>query len=280
MLNGLAAWHYPHRTLKENIAYFTEQGYEAISLLGFHFIDGIREDGEGLAEAMKQSGCIFTVHHKLPATHGAQDVDTFAAEMRDIGAWQAKHSLVTNLTFDVADDIRDNIAPYVQLTIDSVPNCIVGVEDFGLNPAERVQIEYLKGNPRFAFLIDIGHMFLRLRGQCPHADHVTLFRHTDDEGPENENPGYESFMTALKSKEFPICEIHLHNNDGLDDLHWFLNDGPLDIPMMAKVIRDFGFDGVLTIESAPGFKFECKGKDADDGIAKTFAYWKDCLAKA
>ena len=34
MLNGLAAWHYPHRTLIENIEYFTAQGYEAIGLLG------------------------------------------------------------------------------------------------------------------------------------------------------------------------------------------------------------------------------------------------------
>ena len=133
MLNGLAAWHYPHRTLIENIEYFTAQGYEAIGLLGSHFIDGIRTDGEKLAAAMKASGCVFTVHHKLPSDHGAETVAIFEAEMRDIGAWQAKHGLVTNLTFDVADAIRDDIVPYVQMTIDAVPNCIVGVEDFGLN---------------------------------------------------------------------------------------------------------------------------------------------------
>ena len=280
MLNGLAAWHYPHRTLIENIEYFTAQGYEAIGLLGSHFIDGIRADGEKLAAAMKASGCVFTVHHKLPSDHGAETVAVFEAEMRDIGAWQAKHGLVTNLTFDVADAIRDHIVPYVQMTIDAVPNCIVGVEDFGLNEKERVQIEHYKGNPRFAYLIDIGHMFIRLRAQCPDADRVTLFRHTDDEGKANLEPGYDAFMTALKSKEFPICEIHLHNNDGAQDLHLFLPDGPLDIRMMAKVIKDIGFDGVLTIESAPGFKFACAGQAADDGIAKTFAYWKECLAQA
>ena len=280
MLNGLAAWHYPHRTLIENIEYFTAQGYEAIGLLGSHFIDGIRADGEKLAAAMKASGCVFTVHHKLPSDHGAETVAVFEAEMRDIGAWQAKHGLVTNLTFDVADAIRDDIVPYVQMTIDAVPNCIVGVEDFGLNEKERAQIEHYKGNPRFAYLIDIGHMFIRLRAQCPDADRVTLFRHTDDEGKANLEPGYDAFMTALKSKEFPICEIHLHNNDGAQDLHLFLPDGPLDIRMMAKVIKDIGFDGVLTIESAPGFKFACAGQAADDGIAKTFAYWKECLAQA
>ena len=276
MKNGLAIWHYPHRTLFENIEHFAAQGYESLSLLGFHFIDAVRADGAGLAEVVRKANIVLTVHHKLPATHTPADVDRFAAEMRDVGAWQAQYGLVTNLSFDVADEIRDNIAPYVQLTLDSVPGCVVAVEDFGLNEKERAQIEYLKGNPRFAFLIDIGHMFIRLRGQ--NTEGYTLFTHTDDEGPACDVPGYEAFKTALGSKEFPICEIHLHNNDGVRDVHWFLTDGPLDIRMMAQLLTDIGYDGVLTIESAPGFKFECKGKDADDGIERTYAFWKDCLA--
>ena len=72
----------------------------------------------------------------------------------------------------------------------------------------------------------------------------------------------------------------MHNNDGYTDTHQFLENGTLDISAIAKLMNELQFDGVITIESAPGFAFECKGQAADDGIAKTFAYWKDCLAKA
>ena len=71
MLNGLAAWHYPHRTLIENIEYFTAQGYEAIGLLGSHFIDGIRADGEKLAAAMKASGKAFTNPSRYAASENS-----------------------------------------------------------------------------------------------------------------------------------------------------------------------------------------------------------------
>ena len=50
----------------------------------------------------------------------------------------------------------------------------------------------------------------------------------------------------------------------------------MDIPAVAKALLARGFDGVLTVESAPGFRFECRGKDADEGIRKTLDYWKTC----
>ena len=68
--------------------------------------------------------------------------------------------------------------------------------------------------------------------------------------------------------------MHLHNNDGVDDLHWFLEQGKMDVPAVAKALQEMGFDGVLTVESAPGFRFECRGKDADEGIGRTLEYWK------
>lgn len=91
------------------------------------------------------------------------------------------------------------------------------------------------------------------------------------------NPGYDDFMQAFASKKFPIFEIHLHNNDGVDDLHYFFDDGTLDMNVIAKVLEDIKYDGVLTIESAPGFKFECKYPVADERILQTFELWKKLI---
>ena len=148
------------------------------------------------------------------------------------------------------------------------------VEDFGLNAAEREQIAYLKGNDRFGYLVDIGHLFICLRGQ--NRSGKALFTHAPDEHPVCEAPDSTVFRSAFESKEHPIFEMHLHNNDGVDDLHWFLEQGKMDVPAVAKALQEMGFEGVLTVESAPGFRFECRGKDADEGIVRTLEYWKKC----
>lgn len=91
------------------------------------------------------------------------------------------------------------------------------------------------------------------------------------------HPGTEAFLTAFRSKEFPVFEMHMHNNDGVEDMHYFLEDGALDVTGVAHAIKEFGFEGVLTIESAPGYRFECRYPDSDERIAKTTAYWRSVL---
>ena len=92
-----------------------------------------------------------------------------------------------------------------------------------------------------------------------------------------EQPTYEDFLSALLSKEFPIYEIHLHNNNGVEDLHCFLDDGNLDMKMIANVLKHIGFDGVLTIESAPGLKFQCAYSESDRRILENYELWKNLI---
>lgn len=277
MKTGLAIWHYPHRTVVENADYFIKQGYDSISLLGTHMVDVCKneDDSRALAELVARSGVVLTVHHLLPRTHSETDVAIFRDGVEAIAAWQKQYGLLAVYSFDVLQAIRDNIVPYLQYVLDTVPVCKVGVEDFGLTPEERAQIEHLKAEPRFGYLLDIGHMFIRLVGR--NASGVTLFTHSDSEGPVCENPGTEAFLTAFRSKEFPVFEMHMHNNDGVEDMHYFLEDGALDVAGVARAIRNFGFEGVLTIESAPGYRFECRYPDSDERIAKTTAYWRSVL---
>ena len=278
MIQGLAIWHYPHRTMVENIRYFAAQGFPAVSVHGAQFVNAIANPAvaSAVADAVRDTGVTFTVHYCLPRSHEAEEVEIFAAGIRAIAAWQRAHGLIAVLSFDVPQPIRSGqgIGAYVDLALDAVPDCRVAVEDFGLTPDEAEQIAHLRGNGRFGYLVDVGHLFIRMRGR--NSSGKTLFTHSPYECPLTDAPTDEAFRVALAAKAFPVFEMHLHNNDGIHDLHWFLEEGEMDVPAVARALREMEFDGILTVESAPGFKFECRGKDADEGILKTYAYWKKC----
>ena len=278
MKNGLAIWHYPHRTMEENIRFFADQGFSSLSVHGAQFVQALAEGrGEALAHAVRETGVLLTVHYEMPRSHEVERILPFRQGIDAIAAWQDAHSLIKILSFDVPAPIRDRVAPYIDYVLTHVSGCSVALEDYGLTPEERGQIEYLKGNRRFGYLVDIGHMLIRLIGK--NTGGKPLFTNRHDECPPSENPGYHEFMRAMASKEFPIFEMHLHSNDGVNDVHWFLENGALDVDMMTRVMRHIDFHGVMTIESAPGYRFECRGQDADDGILRTFAYWKQACLK-
>lgn len=276
MIQGLAIWHYPHRNMVENIRYFAAWGLPSVSVHGAQFVNAIADPAmsEAIAAAVSETGVVFTVHYCLPRGHAPEAVAVFEAGISAIAAWQRAHGSIAVLSFDVPQTIRRGvgIGGYLDFVLETVPDCRVAVEDFGLNADERGQIAHLKGNDRFGYLVDIGHLFLRMRGE--NRSGKTLFSHAPDEGPVSKTPDAAAFAAALEGKDFPIFEMHLHNNDGVEDVHWFLEQGEMDILAVAKALREMGFNGVLTVESAPGFRFECRGKDADEGILRTVAYWK------
>ncbi len=270
---SLADWHYPHRTILENVEYFLTHGYHVVGMLSFHVTAALNDgQGDALAEILARHDGYITIHGRLPAEHTEACVSAFQKEMDAYGAWQKKYNRILHLTFDVLDSIRDNILPYVEYALAAVPNCKVGCEDFGLNEKECAQLEPLHANPRFGYLLDIGHMYIRLRGEDKTG--YTLFTNSPLECPVTKNPTKDDFVRAFRSKTFPVFEIHLHNNNGVDDQHLFLEDGTLNMYIIAETLKEVGFDGIITIESAPGCTFECKGEEADRRIAYTREYWK------
>lgn len=279
MKNGLAIWHYPHRSVLKNVKFFAKQGFDSVSILGSDMDKICADDNqsEELARLVIENGIALTVHHKLPITHSEERVLSFQSTIDRFAAWQSEYKCLDVLSFDVPQNIRDNIAPYIDYVMESVPFSKIAVEDFGLTADEEKQIEYLKSNMRFGYLIDIGHMYIRICGK--NSEGFTLFTNSPDECPVNEQPSYNDFLKALRSKEFPIFEVHLHNNDGINDMHYFFDDGTLDIKMIADILREISFDGILTIESAPGFKFKCVYPESDERILETYALWKKYICK-
>ena len=278
MLQGLAIWHYPHRSMVDNIRYFAALGLDSVSVHGAQFVNAIADPAvwDAIGLAVRETGVVFTVHYCLPRGHAPEAVAVFEAGISAIAAWQRAHGSIAVLSFDVHQTIRGDvgIGGYLDFVLETVPDCKVAVEDFGLNAAEREQIAHLKGKDRFGYLVDIGHLFLRMRGE--NRSGKTLFSHAPDECPVSKTPDAAAFAAALAGKDFPIFEMHLHNNDGVEDVHWFLEQGEMNIPAVAKALKEIGFEGVLTVESAPGFRFACRGKDADEGIGRTLEYWKRC----
>ena len=276
MLQGLAIWHYPHRSMVDNIRYFAALGLDSVSVHGAQFVAAIADPtiSRAMAATVSDTGVVFTVHYALPRNHEPESVAVFEAGLAVIAAWQRTYGHIAVLSFDVPQPLRAGrgIGAYLDHVLEAVPDCRVAVEDFGLNESERGQIAHLKGNDRFGYLVDIGHLFIRMRGE--NVSGKTLFTHAPDECPMTKAPDAAAFAAALAGKDFPIFEMHLHNNDGVSDVHWFLEDGEMDVPAVAHALREVGFDGVLTVESAPGFKFECRGRDADEGIERTLSYWK------
>jgi sugar phosphate isomerase/epimerase len=117
-------------------------------------------------------------------------------------------------------------------------------------------------------------MNIRIHGV--NTEPINLFRNSPSECPQTANPGYREFLQAFRSKDFPIFEIHLHNNDAVNDLHDFLDVGTADMHDISAVLKEINYDGIVTIESVPGMHGYVY-PEADDKILETFEYWKDCV---
>ena len=279
MKNGLAIWHYPHRSVLENVLFFAEQGFDSVSILGYHMDEICADEQQSaeLARLINEKRIVLTVHHKLPLNHSEESVSSFKATVERFAAWQRKYKSIDILSFDVLEPIRDCITPYIDYVLEKVPFSKIALEDFGLTNGERQQIEHLKSCERFGYLIDIGHMYIRMHGKRHEGE--TLMINSPDECPATEQPTAEDFLRAFRSKEFPIFEIHLHSNDGITDLHYFLDDGVLDVKMIADVLKEIDYRGILTIESAPGCMFRCAYPESDKRILETYKLWKQCIGK-
>ena len=277
MKNGVAIWHYPHRNLIENIEHFASCGYESVSAHGNAIYSAIADPktSDMLARAIQENNVILTVHSALPSDHSESAVQAFQKRIQAYGEWQRKYGLIHILSFDVMQGIRDNVTKYIQYAIDTVPSCAIAVEDFGLNEGELNQLAPFRDNERFGYLVDVGHLCIRIHGK--NQSGYTLFSNSLLECPACTTPSYSEYLRAFQSKDFPIFEIHLHQNDGTEDIHQFLEDGAVDIPAIARVLKEIEFEGIVTLECAPGYRFECKYPESDRKIQESFDLWQSLL---
>ena len=276
MKNGLAIWHYPHRSTLDNVEYFINQGFSSVSLHGNQMFEVACDQTQSarLADLIRERHTLLSIHGALPYTHKECDVQSYMDKIDAFAKWQAKYGLIEVLSFDVHEPIRDHITEYIKYALEHIPMTKIALEDFGLNDDELRQIQPLRANKHLGYLLDIGHMNLRILGK--NQEGLTLFKNSPSECPQSSSPTYDDFIRAFKSKALPIFEIHLHQNNGISDQHYFLKDGCIDVPMIAELLHSIQFDGILTLECAPGYRFECKNEAADQGIMDSYSYWLQC----
>lgn len=255
---GLAAWHYPHRSLTENIKFFTENGFNAYSAIGGDFYRACSDEteSEALAKALDVKKPAFTVHFKIPDPDNAEETAKFDDAIPKMRAWQEKYGMLDILSFDVWGD-RQRCVPKIIETAEYFRGAgtVIACEDIPLDASEAEWYgDYQPDRDKFGLLIDVGHMNLRL-------------------SKAGDNSG-EAFRAAFEKKPFPIFELHLHNNNGLKDEHELLWNGTIDYRAIIRLLKERGYDGIFTIESVPAWH-GFTGSDADAEILKCRGWWLD-----
>ena len=254
MKKSIAIWHYPYRTPTENIYYFASHGFEALSQSGYFFNSSIStEERSAFTKAIRDTGVRFTVHHLLPCARKNYTAEAFTEHIKEFRRWQDETGLLWNLSFDVPTELRPHASCYIQTALDIFrgTDTKISVEDYGVTAEERADLEPLRKYENFGYLIDLGHMNIRLRN----TDRVTPYPSANQQGegmplpPGDGSP--EAFRNALNGKTFPIFEYHVHNNSGYDDDHRYMEDGTIDTKGLAKVLKDLDRDQVCTLELVP-----------------------------
>lgn len=235
---------------------FIGYGYNAMSFSTAHLKAQPEDAVRRAAELVKQ--------HNLPVTfHGNTEIGF--DQLMEYVAMFSPH--VACITFDAtrAKEPRGmlydaaEMAPFIRAVLDATADTDipVGVEDFPLN-CEAADfygddLAAVIDDPRFGMLVDVGHMNMYLTSERYYA-----------------GMSIADYFTALP---LPVIELHLHDNNGYQDQHGWFGMGTLDFAAVADAARAIGFDGVSTIEIAPGMHGSTP--DADRRHARTtLEQWK------
>jgi sugar phosphate isomerase/epimerase len=71
-----------------------------------------------------------------------------------------------------------------------------------------------------------------------------------------------------------LLELHLSDNNGIEDQHLPLGMGGIDFDSLARGVKRVGFDGLLTIEIEPRPSLGDSGAMAKRDIIESLSYWR------
>lgn len=158
-------------------------------------------------------------------------VDMLQGRLLDITFDAELHWTTAGYLFNV-----EKMCPYLQQldTLARSHGFCYGMEDFpeGSRAVDvyAEQLQLLFDSPRFGILIDVGHLHQSMHG----------FGYI--------NPSFEEHFAQLPCK---LLEVHLHDNDGRNDLHLPLGASSIDFKAVAHGLDAIDFDGVCTVEVIP-----------------------------
>ncbi len=238
MKTAIAIWNYcwNPENIMEWIVKFAESGFEAVSFNPRQFGDGRTGCLPEISALLTECNLTATLHGKVSGNSDLMDTVVQALSENLYAATMDPRRIQTSIghIHNAAAEI-DAIQRLLNLTSDS--DIRVAIEDF---PLDRAALDfYMKdlddiySDSRTGILIDVGHMHLRM-------NQSSYFRN-------------QSVPDYFRSLPCPLVEVHLHDNNGKQDQHGHFGFGGINFAEVASALKEIRFNGVCTIEIAPGF---------------------------
>lgn len=258
---GTAIWNYcwDPAALEAWIDRAVAAGFDTISLLPMAFAGEREKHLPGVSALLRERGLLATVHGTV-----AMDLDFASRFIAALGDRLYAFTCDSVLPEDSRGRLHD--ARRIVATLTHLQQATAGskawlaVEDFPLDASAldffHEELGEVYGHPRTGILVDVGHLHLR-RTQSPYF-------------------GALSVADYFARLPVPLVELHLHDNDGTKDQHGHFGFGTVPLPEIAAAVSGMGYDGMCTIEVAPGFHGSTPEESWPKAVA-SLARWQELL---
>jgi len=247
-LVGVATWNFGEGTLAERIDRFAAMGFNAVSLNTRDARPLARGETPDVEDAIVRHSLPVTIHGGLAPKGEAIQPDALLADFKSITAWQARTGALVSVNFDAAKLRTDSGVwePQTEamhrvlkemLVISAGAGFSVGIEDWPLTDEHLRAVEDLMAYGLYGMLLDLGHLNVRIR------------RNADP----NARFPIDAAREYLDRITIPINELHVHNNDGIHDLHAPPTSGTADLTTVAALLAAKGVKCISTIELVPAW---------------------------
>ncbi|MCD6360843.1 MAG: sugar phosphate isomerase/epimerase [Armatimonadetes bacterium] len=237
MRYATAIWNYAaaDTPLAGTVNEFADFGYDTISFTTAHLVRLPERELRDAADVVAERDLAVTMHGNFEVTtrQVAQCIEPFGDRVLVVSCDAARRFEPRGLLYDT-----ERMVPFMLevLAVTEGTGARVAIEDFPLDEsavdAYREDLAPLLADPRYGILLDFGHMHIRLNQERYYAD--------------------MDVREYIARAPLPVVEVHLHDNDGERDQHGHFGMGTVDFGEIAAGLRAIGFDGVSTLEIAPG----------------------------
>ncbi len=259
---GTAIWNYcwDPAGLEAWIDRAVAAGFDTISLLPMAFAGEKEKHLPAVAGWLRDRGLLATVHGTV-----AMDLGLASRMIEALGDRLYAFTCDSVLHEDSRGRLHD--ARQIAVALTHLQQATAGtdirlaVEDFPLDVAAQeffqTELGAVYQHPRTGILVDVGHLHLR-RTQSPYF-------------------GALSVADYFARIPVPVVELHLHDNNGAKDQHGHFGFGTVPFPEVAAAVAGMGFNGMCTIEVAPGFHGSTPEESWPKAVA-SLATWQSLLA--
>jgi sugar phosphate isomerase/epimerase len=231
-------------SLIEKFQAIARRGFGGVSILPSELTAFLRQHGEQGLKELNATGLRLLVHGAAGEAGSAGCDERIESQVRIAEQVHAITGSVANLVFDPGfrRDAENRFFFDPGVSIEALKRAsrlqddhgiTVGIENWPSGPylSDLEGLSAQLSSSSIGFLLDLGHLFIAQRRGL--LGDMTV----------------RDFVTRVP---FPICEIHVHDNDGARDSHLTLGEGEIDQEEYADALRDLPGDAWITIESRPG----------------------------